>query len=63
MRRIQVKTIGWTHVLTLCLFSFSIAFVISAAIVEGGLGLTTDKACQAAGTICVVFYFGSKIMV
>lgn len=37
------------------------SFVLSAAIVETGLGLATPSTCRGAVILCLSFYVGSKV--
>lgn len=43
------------------LYLLAIAFVISAAIVVSGLGLSSLHLCYAAVILCLCYYVGSKV--
>ena len=45
------------------LYTFAIAFVATAAILQSGLDLSTLPSCRAAIYTCLVFYVGSKVLV
>ncbi|OAG19925.1 hypothetical protein CC77DRAFT_1009615 [Alternaria alternata] len=45
------------------LYTFSIGFVFSAAVVNDGLGLTTDGSCKASVMLCLMFYAASKVSI
>ncbi|CAN9414750.1 unnamed protein product [Alternaria alternata] len=45
------------------LYTFSIGFVFSAAVVNNGLGLTTDGSCKASVMLCLMFYAASKVSI
>jgi hypothetical protein len=52
-------TLAQTYVFLL--YFSSLAFVLSAAVVNNGLGLSTDGSCRTAIIICLTFYAGSKL--
>lgn len=76
-RRSQIPNFTFTHYLIFVLYFFSMAFVLSAALLvsrlanpelssyhnqETGLGLSYPSACKIAIEICLVFYVGSKVI-
>jgi hypothetical protein len=50
-----------TQIYIFALYTFSIGFVFSAAVVNNGLGLTTDGSCKASVMLCLMFYAASKV--
>ena len=50
-----------TQIYIFALYTFSIGFVFSAAVVNNGLGLTTDGSCKASVLLCLMFYAASKV--
>ncbi|KAL6706661.1 hypothetical protein ACN47E_005203 [Coniothyrium glycines] len=61
--RRHLRGISWAHFLIFVLCFFSMAFVLSAAIIESGLSLATEEICHGAISICLAFYTGSKVTV
>ncbi|OCK84811.1 hypothetical protein K432DRAFT_344472 [Lepidopterella palustris CBS 459.81] len=57
----NLKAINFIRLLIIILYMLAIAFVISAAVVENGLGLSSFPICHTAIIICLVFYVGSKV--
>lgn len=51
------------RILVFLLYTFAIAFVATAAILQSGLDLSTLASCRAAIYTCLVFYVGSKVLV
>lgn len=45
------------------MYCLAISFVVSAAVVESGLGLSSPSVCHAAIFICLTFYVGGKVAV
>ena len=54
---------SFIRILVFLLYFFAIAFVATTAILQSGLDLGTVPSCRAAIYVCLVFYFGSKILV
>ncbi|KAF2128343.1 hypothetical protein P153DRAFT_35240 [Dothidotthia symphoricarpi CBS 119687] len=54
------KNLCLTQILILLLYFVSMAFVLSAAVVESGLSLQTHSICRGAIILCLAFYVGSK---
>ncbi|KAF1933671.1 uncharacterized protein M421DRAFT_395796 [Didymella exigua CBS 183.55] len=60
--RKQVQNLCFTQVLMFLLCLISMCFVLSAAVVKGGLGLVSLSACRGAVFLCLSFYILSKII-
>lgn len=56
----QLKDLCLTQALILLLYLVSMAFVLSAAVVESGLSLQSHSTCLGAIILCLAFYVGSK---
>ncbi|KAF2733537.1 hypothetical protein EJ04DRAFT_565069 [Polyplosphaeria fusca] len=61
LRSHHLKTLNLTRVLILVLYSLAMAFVVSAAVVENGLGMTSPSMCHSIIYICLSFYAASKL--
>ncbi|ORX97944.1 hypothetical protein BCR34DRAFT_496504, partial [Clohesyomyces aquaticus] len=57
----NLKAVNFTRALALFLYFLSITFVVSAAIVESGLSLSSASVCRSAIIICLGFYVSSKV--
>ncbi|KAF2183193.1 hypothetical protein K469DRAFT_522002, partial [Zopfia rhizophila CBS 207.26] len=55
------RQLNFTHTLVLSICFLCICFIIAASVVDGGLGLKTDRQCVSAIYICTVFYYTSKL--
>ncbi|KAF2457261.1 hypothetical protein BDY21DRAFT_392487 [Lineolata rhizophorae] len=51
-----------TRLIVVIQHALAVAFVFCAAVVESGLGLSTDSSCFSAIIVCLVFYVLSKIV-
>ncbi|KAH7357442.1 hypothetical protein BKA66DRAFT_574439 [Pyrenochaeta sp. MPI-SDFR-AT-0127] len=60
--RHQLKSSSLTHILIYLLYFFSALFVLSAAVIESGLGLASFRVCRGAIILCLAFYVGSKVI-
>jgi len=61
LKGIKIKSLNLTQVLVMILYILAAVFVISAAIVESGLGLSSRSVCHTAIMICLSFYVSSKV--
>jgi hypothetical protein len=61
IHRHQLKCITLTQIYVFLLYFLSLAFVLSAAVVNNGQGLSTNGSCKTSVIICLVFYAGSKL--
>lgn len=50
-----------THVYIFIDYISAMTFIIAAAIVHNGLGITTNEVCKAAIRLCLLFYTASKV--
>ncbi|KAF2490496.1 hypothetical protein BU16DRAFT_494556 [Lophium mytilinum] len=57
----NLKTMNLIRFIVLLLNLSAIAFVISAAVLETGLGLSTAPVCRSAIITCLIFYVGNKV--
>lgn len=57
------RPLSFIRILVFLLYFFAIAFVATTAILQSGLDLSTVPSCRAAIYVCLVFYFGGKILV
>ncbi|KAF2083799.1 hypothetical protein K490DRAFT_10317, partial [Saccharata proteae CBS 121410] len=58
----KIRSMNPVRSIVVSLYVFGMCFILSAAIIQSGLGLTTHKDCYSAIIICLVFYVGSKVM-
>ncbi|OAL50872.1 hypothetical protein IQ07DRAFT_643014 [Pyrenochaeta sp. DS3sAY3a] len=58
----QLSNSSLTSILVYLLYFFSMSFVLSAALVESGLGLSTLRVCHGAIMLCLAFYVSSKVI-
>ncbi|XP_014554067.1 hypothetical protein COCVIDRAFT_105956 [Bipolaris victoriae FI3] len=56
-----LKNMTLTHVYIFIDYISAMTFIIAAAIVHNGLGITTNEVCKAAIRLCLLFYTASKV--
>ncbi|KZF22673.1 hypothetical protein L228DRAFT_133148 [Xylona heveae TC161] len=58
----QWKTLNCLRSLILAIYILGISFVFSSAVLHNGFELTTPALCYTGILICLVFYFGGKVL-
>ncbi|KAF2638908.1 hypothetical protein P280DRAFT_404210, partial [Massarina eburnea CBS 473.64] len=61
LERVPLRSLTFTQVIVFVLYAFAIAYIMSTAIMETGIGLVTETVCYSAVMICWVFYIGNKV--
>ncbi|KAJ5061428.1 hypothetical protein J3E72DRAFT_385362 [Bipolaris maydis] len=56
-----LKNMTLTHIYIFIDYISAMTFIIAAAIVHNGLGITTDAICKAAIRLCLLFYTAGKV--
>lgn len=58
----RLQDLTATHVILYALYFEALVFVVSAAIMNSGIGLTSHYTCSTAIYLCIAFYVTSKIL-
>lgn len=56
-----LKNMTLTHIYIFIDYISAMTFIIAAAIVHNGLGITTDAICKVAIRLCLLFYTAGKV--
>jgi hypothetical protein len=65
MRTLRVhefRDLTATHLILYALYVDAIFFVVAAAIMHSGIGLTSQSVCRSAVYLCISFYVTSKVL-